>query len=106
MSQDLFDGLPDELQDLLEDSKKETKVIEIKVEKKKYGKLWATISGVSTDKDELKAIRKTIKNKMACGGTVKDGNIEILYGRNDRSDEVIKILASEGYDKDSIHVTK
>ena len=42
---------------------------------------------------------------MACAGTVKGTNIEILYGRHDRSKEIISILVAEGFDKDSIHVT-
>jgi len=94
-------GLPKELC-VCSDVEKESSVIEIRTEKRKYGKLWATISGFESSMD-LKSILKKIKNKLACGGTVKNGTIEILYGRHNRTKEVIEILDELGFDKDSIH---
>lgn len=96
-------GLPKELC-VCSDVEKESSVIEIKSERRKYGKLWATITGFDSSID-LKSLLKKIKNKLACGGTVKGKTIEILYGRNDRTKEVIEILAEMGFDKDSIHTS-
>jgi translation initiation factor 1 len=106
MSKELFAGLPDELQDLLDDTSKSSSNIEIKIEKRKYGKQWAVITGFELDNDGMKALLKNIKNKLACAGTIKGKAIEILYGRNDRSSEVIDILADNGFNKDSVHVVK
>lgn len=105
MSKDQFTGLPDELMDLIDEADKSFSVIEIKTEKRKYGKLWATISGIDADPDRLKDIMKVIKNKLACGGTLKGRIIEVLYGKHDRTDELIEVLVKEGFNRDSIHVS-
>lgn len=104
MSKDLFSGLPDELQEMLDDVEKGSSIIQIKVERRKYGKFWAVVSGFDSSTD-LKGLLKIIKNKMACGGTVKDRTLEILYGKRDRSPDLIDILAKEGFNRESIHVT-
>ena len=105
MSKDLMGGLPDELQELMSDVDKASTTVEIKIERKKYGKFWAIISGLDLSDSELKDLMKTIKNKMACGGTIKGRDIEILLGRTDKHKEVIKILVQEGFNEESIHVS-
>jgi translation initiation factor 1 len=97
-------GLPKELC-VCQSVEKEASIIELKVEKRKYGKLWAIISGIDVSTSDLKQVLKNIKNKMACGGTIKGKNIEVLLGRGDKTKELIEILAREGFAKDSIHVT-
>jgi translation initiation factor 1 len=98
-------GLPKELC-VCGDMEKTTSVVEIKTERRKYGKLWAVVSGLdSNSSQDLKTIVKAIKNKLACAGTVKGKNIEVLYGRNERTKELIDSLVELGFNKDSIHVT-
>lgn len=106
MSKDLFSGLPDELQDLMSDVEKSTTSVEIRIERRKYGKFWAVVSGLDLGSSDIKTLLKVIKNKMACGGTIKEKNIEILLGKTDKSQDLVKILSSEGFDPDSIHITK
>ncbi|MCH8520250.1 MAG: stress response translation initiation inhibitor YciH [Nanoarchaeota archaeon] len=105
MSKDLMGGLPDELQELMNDVDKASTTVEIKIERKKYGKFWAIISGLDLSDSELKDLMKTIKNRMACGGTTKGREIEILLGKTDKHKELIKILVQEGFNEDSIHVS-
>ncbi|MFP4401724.1 MAG: stress response translation initiation inhibitor YciH [Candidatus Nanoarchaeia archaeon] len=105
MSKDLMGGLPDELQELMNDVDKSSATVQIKVERRKYGKYWAIISGLDLNDSELKELMKIIKNKMACGGTVKGREIEILLGKSDKHKEIIKVLVQEGFNEDSIHVT-
>ena len=97
-------GLPNDLC-VCSDVDKTVSSIEIKIERRKYGKIWSIISGIDTDSSDLKNILKTIKNKMACGGTIKGKTIEILFGRNDRTKDLIEILVDMGFNRDSIHVT-
>lgn len=97
-------GLPNELC-VCQEIEKNTSLIEIKVEKRKYGKLWAVVSGIDADSEGIKNIMKSIKNKMACGGTVKGKSIEILFGKSDKTKELIDILVKEGFNRDSIHVS-
>ena len=105
MTSDLFTGLPDELQDMLDDVEKQSSIIEIKVERRKYGKFWAIVAGFDSSTD-LKALLKIIKSKMACGGTVRERNIEVLLGKTDKSKDLIEYLVKEGYSRDSIHISK
>lgn len=105
MSKDAFTGLPDELMDLIDDVDKSFSKIEIKIERRKYGKMWAVVSGIDADPPKLKEIVKSIKNKLAVGGTIKGKNIEVLFGKTDKTADLINILVKEGFDRDSIHVS-
>jgi len=98
-------GLPNELCVCVEDDKTSS-LIEIKVERRKYGKFWVVVSGINVETQELKRILKEIKNKMACAGTIKGKNLEILYGRHDRNNDLIENLVKLGFDKESIHLSK
>ena len=97
-------GLPKELC-VCQEVEKTSSLIEIKVERRKYGKFWAVVSGIDVDNSSLKEILKLIKNKMACAGTIKGKSIEILFGRNERINDLIEILVSEGFNRDSIHIS-
>lgn len=97
-------GLPDDLC-VCSDVDKTASLIEIKVERRKYGKFWVVVSGIDVEASELKSIVKEIKNKMACAGTIKGKTIEVLYGRHDRTADLIAVLVKLGFDKDSIHLS-
>lgn len=105
MSKDAFTGLPDELMDLIDDVDKSFSKVEIRVEKRKYGKMWAVVSGVDAETPKLKEIVKTIKNRLAVGGTIKGKNIEVLFGKTDKTKQLIDILVKEGFNRESIHVS-
>lgn len=72
--------------------------IKITTDKKRYGKIVTVISGFDTGVD-IKRIAKTLKNKLACGGTHKDGVIEL---QGDHRQEAKKLLIKEGFDEESI----
>lgn len=97
-------GLPTELC-VCQEVEKTSSLIEIKVEKRKYGKMWAIVSGVDTDNDRLKEIVKNIKNRLAVAGTIKGKNVEILFGKTDKTKLLVEILISEGFNKDSIRIS-
>jgi len=97
-------GLPQELC-VCSEVEKTSAIIAIKIEKRKYGKLWAIITGIEVSNTDLKEIIKSIKSKLACGGTIKGKSVEVLYGKTDRTADLIKVLVEQGFNKDSIHVT-
>ncbi len=97
-------GLPKELC-VCQEVEKTSSLIEIKIERRKYGKLWAVLSGIDVSSKDLKEILKIIKNKLACAGTIKGKSIEVLYGRHDRTSDLVKVLEEQGFKKDSIHIT-
>jgi len=45
--------------------------------KKKFGKVYTVIEGINSNEIDLKDVTKKLKNKFACGGTSKDGYIEL-----------------------------
>ena len=96
-------GLPTELC-VCQEVDKTTSLIEIKIERRKYGKFWAVISGIDTEPERLKEIMKSIKNKLACGGTIKGKKIEVLFGKSEKTKNLIEVLVGEGFNKDSIHI--
>lgn len=73
---DPITGLPKEL-GAWENIAKEGQKIIIKVEKKKFGKKYTIITGIDDKDIDIKQLTKKLKNKLACGGTVKSGQVEL-----------------------------
>jgi translation initiation factor 1 len=65
---------------------------------RKYGKIITLVKGFDSNFD-IKGTAKHLKEKLACGGTVKDGVIE-LQGNHKKN--VKKILTSLGFSEESI----
>lgn len=69
-------GLPKDLC-VCETIAKETQTIKVYTRKRKFGKEETVIEGIDSKEINLKDLGKKLKNKFACGGTVKDGIIEL-----------------------------
>ena len=69
-------GLPKELC-VCETIAKENQLIEVFVEKRKFGKQYTVVTGIDTKEIDMDQLCKKLKNKLACGGTHKDGKIEL-----------------------------
>jgi len=79
---------------------KEKETIKISGIKRRYGKYITVISGISKDVD-IKSVLKELKTKLACGGTVKDGNIELQGNHKSR---VKPLLIKLGFAEDQIEL--
>ena len=90
-------GLPKELCtcDIRE---REVQNIRVLNERRKWGKSTTIVEGVSENGRELS---KKLKSKLACGGTFKDGRIEL---QGDHRKKVKELLIKEGYDPEHIEV--
>ena len=90
-------GLPSGADTFDEIAKSEQK-ISISTVSRRYGKIITLVSGLDKNFD-IKGTAKHLKEKLACGGTVKDGVIE-LQGNHKK--QVKAILIGMGFSDDSI----
>ena len=65
---------------------------------RRYGKLTTLVSGFDRNVD-LKDIAKSLKEKLACGGTVKDGVIEL---QGNHLKQVKPVLVKLGFPETSV----
>lgn len=93
-------GLPKDLC-VCETIAKESQKIVVSIEKRKFGKIETTISGIDQKEIDIKDLARQLKNKFACGGTVKKGIIEL---QGDHKQKVKEFLIQIGFAPDSIDV--
>jgi len=72
--------------------------IEVRTEKRRFGKVNTIISGFD-DGVDIKAIAKVLKAKRACGGTAKNKQVEL---QGNHKGFVKPILVSEGFSEEHI----
>jgi translation initiation factor 1 len=90
-------GIPTEA-DVFEEIAKSEQNIKVTTDKRRYGKVITLVSGLDKHVD-VKRIAKSLKEKLACGGTVKDGVIE-LQGNHRK--QVRPVLVKLGFPEESI----
>jgi translation initiation factor 1 len=72
--------------------------IEVKTEKRRFGKVSTLVSGFD-DGVDVKSVAKNLKAKRACGGTVKNNIIEL---QGNHKGFIKPILADLGFNVDTI----
>jgi translation initiation factor 1 len=72
--------------------------IKIETDKRRYGKIITLVTGLSKDVD-IKSIAKQLKSELACGGTVKNGIVEM---QGDHAKKVKPILVRLGFPEETI----
>jgi len=80
---------------------KEQQRIRVYIERARYGKLKTIIEGIDEKEFDLEEIAKKLKAKLACGGTVKKGRIEL---QGDHREKVKQLLAEYGFSEDLIEI--
>ncbi|MCF7871815.1 stress response translation initiation inhibitor YciH [Candidatus Woesearchaeota archaeon] len=95
---DPITGLPKEL-GAWDNITKESQKITIKIIKKKFGKKYTVVEGINKHEVNIKEITKKLKNKFACGGTAKEGHIEL---QGDHMKDIRKELVTLGFAPDQI----
>ena len=93
-------GLPKELC-VCESIAKESQKIIVTIVKKKFGKKYTVIEGIDDKEINLKDLAKKLKSKFACGGTAKEGKIEL---QGDHKQKVKEILVQMGFAPETIEI--
>jgi len=81
-------GLPKDLC-VCESIAKESQTIEVRLEQKKFRKNYTVIAGIDEKEIDIKELGSKLKAKLACGGTVKDGKIELQGDHRSRAKEIL-----------------
>ena len=93
-------GLPKELC-MCQAIAKEEQRIKVRIETRKWGREVTLIMGINPKEVDLQALTTKLKNKCACGGTAKDGVIEL---QGDHRHRIKDLLLIEGYDSSNIDI--
>ena len=91
-------GLPKEAC-VCEQIAKSSQKINVTTDKKRYGKIVTVVTGFG-DGVDVKKVTKALKNELACGGTCKDGVIEL---QGDHTKRIKGVLVKLGFDEESIN---
>ena len=79
---------------------KEQEKIQVSSVKRRYGKFITLVRGFSKDVD-VKKILKDLKTRLACGGTIKNREIEL---QGNHKNKVKPMLVKIGFNEDQIEV--
>jgi len=91
-------GLPKELC-VCETIAKESQTIKVRLEKKKFGKVYTVIDGIDEKEINVRDLSKRLKSRLACGGTVKRGKIEL---QGDHKQRIKEFLIEFGFPAETI----
>lgn len=95
-------GLPKEIC-ACEEILREQQRISVHLVKRKFGKMITVIEGIDEKQLDLKELTKALKSRLACGGTVKGGSIEL---QGDHRAKVKEVLEDMGFSPDMIDLKR
>ena len=80
---------------------KENQKIKVYLVRKKFKKVYTIIEGLDEKEIDFKDLTKKLKSEFACGGTSKEGKIEL---QGDHKNRVKGCLVNIGFSPDAIEV--
>ena len=80
---------------------KESQKILVYIERKKFNKNYTIVEGIDKKEIDLKDLAKKLKSVLACGGTIKEGKIEL---QGEHKQRVKKILIEYGFTPGSVEI--
>jgi len=89
----------DILEEIFKDVFREQQLIKVRVEKRKGHREVTLVEGLDPKSVDLRDLATKLKSKLACGGTAKNGRIEL---QGDHRFKVKEILTELGFDPSSI----
>lgn len=73
------------------------------MEKRKWGKVYTLIKGLDPKEFDLKDIATQLKSKLACGGSYKNGVIEL---QGNHRFKILPVLEKMGFDTKDVDIVK
>lgn len=95
------DNLPDDF-DPMDQLARSEQTITVKIDTRSFGKEMTVVEGFGDDVD-ISELSSTLKSKLACGGTAKNGQIQLQGNHLRRIEEVME---GEGFDRENIDVKR
>lgn len=95
-------GLPDDLC-VCEDIARESQRITVLIDRRRFRKEYTVIEGLDEGEIDFKELTKKLKNKLACGGTAKEGRIEL---QGNHLDQVAEVLMDQGFAPEMIDIKR
>ena len=86
-------GLPKEIC-VCEEIAREQQNITIALDRRRYGKMMTVIDGLNPHDLDMDSLISNLKSRCACGGTIKDGKIEL---QGDHRSKVREALEKMGF---------
>lgn len=83
-----------------DDIARDEQTITVKIDTRSFGKEMTVVEGLSEDVD-LDELSSTLKSKLACGGTAKNGQIQL---QGDHTRRIKEVLGAEGFSEEQIEV--
>jgi len=93
-------GLPKDICTCKSATKEEQKII-IYTMIGKYRKEISVVSGIDAKRVNMKALLKKLKQKLACGGTIKNNE---LWLQGSHKEKIKELLVQEGFKKEQIEI--
>ncbi|MFB6180866.1 MAG: translation initiation factor [Candidatus Nanohalobium sp.] len=92
-------GMPEDLC-VCDSIAREDQQITVKIDSRSYNKEMTVVEGLD-DSVDLQDLASTLKSKLACGGTAKNGQIQL---QGDHTRRIVDILEDEGFERSNIQV--
>ena len=80
---------------------KESQKILVYIERKKFNKNYTIVEGIDGKEIDLKDLARKLKSELACGGTIKEGKIEL---QGEHKQKTKKILIEYGFAPSSVEI--
>lgn len=93
-------GLPKDLC-VCEEIAREQQQINVYAVKRKFGKMVTVVEGIDEKQLNIKELTKELKSMLACGGTSKNGRIEL---QGDHKARVKEALIKMGFSPEMVNV--
>lgn len=92
-------GMPKDLC-VCDDIARDEQKITVRIDTRSFGKEMTVVDGLS-DEVDLNELSSTLKTKLACGGTAKNGEIQL---QGDHTHRIQDVLEDEGFSREQIEV--